>query len=111
MRCPVPTLTALIVIVSTILLTGCLRASWADRSLRPMGPHIRGRPFHGRERTARRRQYPVPLWSVVSSRCVSVGEREGSWLLPGSQFDCFEDFGKRHSRALVHRCDVRERLS
>jgi hypothetical protein len=34
-------------------------------------------------------------------------EREGSGLIPGSQFDCFEDFGEWHSCSLVHCRDVR----
>ena len=38
-------------------------------------------------------------------------QREVSFLLPGSQLDCFNDFAERHARSLVHCRDVSERLS
>jgi len=40
----------------------------------------------------------------------SSSEREESCLLPGSHFDCFEDFGEWYSCPLVNRSDVGERV-
>ena len=36
---------------------------------------------------------------------------EQSFIISGSQFDCFENFSEWHSCSLVHHRDVRERLS